>query len=42
LLADAQAQRDAVSSELAILKEEMAVLGKGVSAEEFATPGRLA
>ena len=37
LLADAQTQRDAVSSELAILKEEMAVLGESVSAEEFAT-----
>ncbi len=37
LLADAQTQRDAMSSELALLKEEMAVLGKGVSAEEFAT-----
>jgi outer membrane protein OmpA-like peptidoglycan-associated protein len=36
MLADAQAQRDAIGRELATLKEEMAVLGAGVSEEEFA------
>ena len=36
MLADAQAQREAISRELAMLKEEMATLGAGVSDEEFA------
>ncbi|MFM2196998.1 MAG: hypothetical protein RLZZ505_430 [Verrucomicrobiota bacterium] len=36
MLADSQAQRDAISNELAALKQEMAVLGAGVSEDEFA------